>query len=305
MLRTVHDLCSKAGSPFLRTTAVLLIGFATLFLALGAPVFAQVTPGPRYRILIDASKDGGLWWFPQAGTFDVEQYHQGRAFADSLRQDGAEVVELGRGVKVTTDILRGFDLVIRVPVYFRYSASEALAYQYTVAGGTRLLILGGASANGDGIAEAFGLSFEKRSRFTSLKRWAVHPFNPNVDPGHDSVWSGLASVPPETVTLGWIDGLRERPAFGYLPYGQSYVFFTGQSITLHRPTQSIAKDLVDSIKRYSLTDLTMVPTTDIVTREKHLYEGPVLIAPQRNAYLPQPGKGEWRFDWDDVYGAES
>ena len=91
-----------------------------------------------------------------------------------------------------------------------------------------MLLLGGANANGDRIAEAFGLDFEKRSRFTSLKMWAVHPLNPDANPDHENVWSGLVNVPTGAVILGWMDDDREAPALGYLPYGQGYVVFTGQ-----------------------------------------------------------------------------
>ena len=34
------------------------------------------------RVLVDASKDGGVWWFPQGGSFDPDAYHQGKPLAD-------------------------------------------------------------------------------------------------------------------------------------------------------------------------------------------------------------------------------
>ncbi len=270
----------------------------------GHLAFGQSRPLEPYRILIDASKDGGLWWFPQAGHFDAEQPHQGKIFADSLRQDGAEVVELGRGETITTDRLRGFDLVIRVPAFFTYSPSEANAYRYIVAGGTRLLIIGGATPNPDRVAEAFGLKFEKRAHFSSLKRWVPHPFFPAFGEDSESAWSGVVGVPNEAVVLGWINNSKETPVQGYLPYGQGYVVFTGRAITLGRNGPSFSKALINSIAIFSLRDLMLMPTAEVVTAQVPLVGGPILIEPQSNSTLPQPGDGEWRFDWEDVPGSE-
>src|SRR3954453_17646048 len=49
-------------------------------------------------ILVDASKDGGTWWFPQAPPFfsDLAD-HQGKAIADYLRSVGYQIDELPRG----------------------------------------------------------------------------------------------------------------------------------------------------------------------------------------------------------------
>ena len=257
------------------------------------------------RILIDASKDGGLWWFPQAGHFDAEKPHQGKAFADSLRQDGAEVVELGRGETITTDRLKGFDVVIRVPTFFAYSPAEALAYKYSVAGGTRLLIIGGGSPNSDRVAEAFGLNFEKRTHFSSLKKSIAHPFFPNVGEHRDGVWSGIVKAPNDAVLLGWMNNSKETPVQGYLPYGQGYVVFTGRSITLERNGPSFSKGLIYSIAGHSLHDLTLVPSGEVVVAEEPSGAAPILIEPYLDSFLPQPGDGEWRFDWVDIPEADS
>ena len=56
-------------------------------------------------ILIDASHDGGVWWFPQANVFSSTKDHQGKALADYLRSKGFDVDELPRGTTVTSDIL--------------------------------------------------------------------------------------------------------------------------------------------------------------------------------------------------------
>ncbi len=54
--------------------------------------FSTVTGGPgcldpriKRHILIDASHDGGVWWFPQSGPFSPGAPHQGKALADHLR----------------------------------------------------------------------------------------------------------------------------------------------------------------------------------------------------------------------------
>jgi hypothetical protein len=258
-----------------------------------------------YRILIDASKDGGLWWFPQAGTFDAAQHHQGKPFADLLRRDGAEVVELGRGESITTDTLRGFDLVIRVPSFFPYSPAEALAYRYRVAGGMKLLVIGGGSKNRDILAESFGLYFENRTQFTSVKSWVRHPFTRSLDEFDEGVWSGLLHAPNEAVTLGWVNGSNDPPVLGYLPYGRGYVVFTGQAMKIGSADSSAAKDLVNSIIELPLYELRQLPRTDLIEVKAPVLGGPILVEPGNDSYLPEPGKGEWRFDWEDIPNAVS
>jgi len=56
------------------------------------------------KILVDASDDGGVWWYPQAGTFDSNLPHQGKALADYIRSLGCTVTELPTGSGLAYDV---------------------------------------------------------------------------------------------------------------------------------------------------------------------------------------------------------
>ena len=87
---------------------LLTFGLAVLLLN---PCLAQGQE-KKLRVLIDASKDGGLWWFPQGRNgFDSNTHHQGKALADLMRSKGWEVIELGRGEVITVDKLRDVGVV--------------------------------------------------------------------------------------------------------------------------------------------------------------------------------------------------
>src|SRR5262249_30671099 len=56
-------------------------------------------------ILVDASKDGGVWWWPQTPSngYSENRDHQGKPLADYLKKLGYEVDELPLGAIITTD----------------------------------------------------------------------------------------------------------------------------------------------------------------------------------------------------------
>lgn len=87
----------------------------------------NISPGDK--ILVDASKDGGVWWFPQAGSFDANQPHQGQGLANLLRSMGYEVDELPRDAVITDELLKGYSKIIRGPAFFQYSNEELEAYK--------------------------------------------------------------------------------------------------------------------------------------------------------------------------------
>lgn len=268
-------------------------------------VIGQSKSNKPLKILIDASKDGGLWWFPQGQTFDANLKHQGKAFADSLRRDGAEVIELTRGEVITSEKLAGVDLVIRIPAFFSYTADETIAYQESVAAGTKLILIGGSNPNNDAVAETFGVRFAKRTHFASVQSWIQHPFTEEINECCEHPWSSIAEVPKDSVILAWLSRENQTPVLGYLPYGRGYVVFVGQTLFLRQPLGSFSKNLINSVGRYSIDEVKQIPLTGVIHGQETLGIAPLLIEPLNNFIFPQPGAGKWRFDWEDIPNAKN
>jgi hypothetical protein len=287
---------------------VILTSLANVFLlafVISNSINAQNKTDKPLRILIDASKDGGLWWFPQVYPFDVEQNHQGKAFADSLRREGAEVIELPRGEIITLEKLREADVVIRVPAFFSYTTDEVIAYRESVAAGTRLLLIGSNTQNYDPIAESFGLRFEKYTHFASVQKWKKHPFTADIGECCELTWLSIVKAPKEAVFLASLNQSKEIPVLGYLPYGRGYVVFIGQALFFRRPDHSLSRNLIDALGHYSLGELQQLLATEVLLAEEPEGIAPRLIEPLHNSTFPQPGVSEWRFDWEDIPGAEN
>ena len=91
------------------------IRFWALYLLAQALLIPPTVRG-QPLVLVDASRDGGVWWFPQppAGTvtFDPNRDHQGKALADYLRSEGFQVTELPRPFTVSSELLLQFQFVI-------------------------------------------------------------------------------------------------------------------------------------------------------------------------------------------------
>jgi hypothetical protein len=266
---------------------------------------ANVVGQRSLRVLVDASKCGGLWWFPQGPTFDQAKHHQGKAFADFMRRKGWQVTELPRGEVITFDKLRDADIVIRPPAYFGYSAEEVMAYHQSVTAGTRLLLIGG-GANPDAVAQFFGLRFEPETRFAPVRRWIPHPFTQNID-SFSTAWTAISEAPAGAVVLAWLSREEDnpRPALGYLPYGNGYVVFMSQSLIEPGPSSAFNSNLVNALVRYRSEEIRQIPVGPPVVANESTGMPPVLLEPVAGATLPQPESADWRFDWDDVPGAKS
>lgn len=284
---------------------LLTSGFVVLLLILNPCLASGQGQSKRLRVLIDASKDGGLWWFPQGRTFDPKQGHQGKPLADLIRSKGWEVVELPRGEVITLDKLRDVDIVVRPPIYSDYSADEVVAYRDSVIGGTRLLLLGGGGANTDSLAAMFGLRFDSLSRFGSVRQWIPHPLSANVA-GQDLSWTSVSESPSGAVMLAWLNQAEAdpRPVLGYLPYGSGYVVFVGHAFISPDSNRSSFGSLISSLARYSVEELRQLPLPAPVVVAASLEVAPRLMEPVADATLPQPEAGEWRFDWEDAPGAK-
>lgn len=200
------------------------------------------------KILIDASHDGGGWWFPQyeATGFDPDQYHQGQDFANILRGKGFEVSELGRGKELTEEMFFGHYIVIRVGGFQAYTANELQVYTNLLDRGMNLVFFTDHKKYDavDELGDHLGLEFKGIANGT-ITTFAEHEITTNLESLSYIAGSVLmnANENPNIEVLGWL-GENEyadlnfndvqdenepvgAPVMGVLTYPNSRIFFIG------------------------------------------------------------------------------
>lgn len=208
---------------------------------------APSCPGARHgqRVLVDATHDGGVWWFPQAGPFDPGGPHQGKALADYFRGKGHEVVELGRGAVITDSLLSGFARVIRAGNYGSYRSAELSAYSWFVScPGTTLVLLGEFVRDGrqDDLASSFGLSLGGMVGGT-ITRFATHPLTTGARPVNYMVGSILSTPASSNVrVLGWLE--TGEAVMGVVEHATAKIFFMGDTNTMEQVPQPLTDNLL-------------------------------------------------------------
>jgi len=168
-------------------------------------------------ILIDASRDGGVWWYPQSsasGGFDPDQPHQGSALAAYLRERGHVVHELPRPHTITRSLLDSYEIVIRANAFSGYTSDEVAAYRGYVDGGGGLLLLSDHMrfAAPDQVGASFGIVFAGLTRGAQLlDSLEEHAISRGVGPLSYLVGSAIVAA-PESATIvgrltldGWAD----------------------------------------------------------------------------------------------------
>lgn len=151
--------------------------------AIAQPIIS--TPVPSTAILIDASKDGGTWWFPQSSRFSATDPHQGKQLADYLRSLGYTVNEIARGKSLTWAELKQYNKVIRVGGMGNYLPEEIAAYDSLLKSPASLLILTDHLKNfpNDALCVRLGLNF------SGAETGNVTQFIPHA------ITSGVSSLP--------------------------------------------------------------------------------------------------------------
>ena len=172
-------------------------------------VIVIATSGAQPMILVDASKGGGTWWFPQSGPYNADEPHQGKALADYLKSLNYAVIELPRNTSITTstELLTIFDIVIRASGFFGHSPEEIDAYHsYTNDGGGLLLLTDhGRFVETEALALSFGVSFEGVSRGENIiDMFETHPITAGVTSLFYGVGSGITDFPASVNVLGYL-----------------------------------------------------------------------------------------------------
>jgi hypothetical protein len=214
------------------------------------------------RILVDASHDGGVWWFPQSGRYDPDSNHQGKRLADYLRGKGFIVDELPRDTRIDSTILLKYDKVIRATQYTKYTKEELKAYKSFLAKPSSLMLVAEFIRPGqtDELAGMLGLILGGAASGYILK-FAEHSITENVNPFF--FWAGSVVLNPENkaiVPLGWLDhrefadlngnnifdtGEPKGPVvMGIVQHPTSKVFFIGDLNGIEHIPQPFTDNLV-------------------------------------------------------------
>jgi thiol-disulfide isomerase/thioredoxin len=226
--------------------SIVLLAFAQSTIA------AEGIEKSRGKIVVDASKDDGVWWFPQGeGRFDSAREHRGKRLADHLRSLGWEVEELRPGEDVSRRFA-GATLVIRAGFKGSYRPSEATAYRDFVTRGGGLVLLRGPVPPGeddaDAVARAFGITFGGRVRGLGFSHGS--PLQLGWNPLYFSIGYGsiVKRAPTAAIPLAYV-GEREL-AMGIVQHGKGKVFFASTILGfLHfRPESATMMDrLIDEV----------------------------------------------------------
>ena len=248
----------KPAATILSALAVLLLSCTKEQVALSPPdpwLSSLPKPAsnqpPSKSILVDASKDGGVWWFPQspATGFSATLPHQGMALAEYFRSQGYQVDELPRGEIITSQLLDKYSKVIRPSAFFKYSTEEIRAYTAFLNKSSSLLLVSDHMQNttNDELSASLGLVFEGAywGPITSIQTHAIT--------------SGVTSVPYNagSVLLNWdpskitVLGYLPRPgnettpaaAMGIVNHTSSRIFFIGDLNGIEQVPQPFISNL--------------------------------------------------------------
>jgi hypothetical protein len=221
------------------------------------------------RIVIDASHDGGVWWYPQSELtgFNPEKEHQGKVFADLLRDKGFKVDELGRSEKLKEEHFMGYYIVIRVNGFQTYTQDELEVYNKLIKRGMNLVFFTDHKKYdpADELGTVLGLEFRGMAS-GRVTKFTNHTITKNLTSLDYIAGSVLVNFDqnPDIQILGWLgekdfadlnlNGIKDTgepsapPVMGILNYPKSKIFFIGDANGLQVMPQPFINNLIDWMK---------------------------------------------------------
>lgn len=213
----------------------------------------QAPASTASTILIDATKDGGVWWYPQSGPdFSSSLPHQGKALTDYLVSLGFTTVAIPRGQSISWTMLKQYKKVVRVGGYGNYSQAEIAAYDSLLENGASLLLLQDHLQNfpNDNLSSHLGLNFQG-SVNGQVNSFISHTITSGISPFPYIAGSVIGNPDPSKMTiLGFVNGdpLVEQgnglAVMGILHHTRSKIFFLGDINGLEQVPQPFAGNLV-------------------------------------------------------------
>lgn len=210
----------------------------------GLPPMDTISNPGEKSILIDASKDGGVWWFPQGNSgFNATLPHQGKALADYFKFRGYKVDEVPRGTVITAELLNGYTNVIRAGGFGNYSSAELAAYESFLSRSNSLLLLQDHLSYfpNDALSMRLGLHFEGVV-FGILGTVTSHPVTQSTHTIPFNAGSFIKNYDPAIVTpLGYVN---ENIVMGELKHPTSRIFFISDINGIEAVPQPFTSDLM-------------------------------------------------------------
>ena len=206
-------------------------------------------PSPADKaILVDASRDGGVWWYPQAGPFSSIAPHQGKNLADYLRSLGYRVDELERGTVITSALLNNYSNVVRCGVFGNYTADEIAAYNSFLNRPSTALLLAQdfITSSNDQLSAQLGLNFEG-SHSGTVTSFASHIITNGVSSLPYIAGSYILNYDPTKVTvLGSVQLASGGMAavMGLVTHPNTRIFFIGDVNCLEQVSQPFSSNLI-------------------------------------------------------------
>jgi hypothetical protein len=203
--------------------------------------------GPSKKILVDASHDGGVWWYPQGGSYSANLPHQGKALADLLRSRGFTVDELPSYTLITDSILGQYDKVIRTGNYGNYPLSELQAYDHLLNRASSLFLISEFQqpAQVDQLAERLGINF-RGAYYGNVDSFSVHTITQGATPFYFNAGSAVSNTGtnPNIMVLGWLSHNSNLPVMGILNHPLSKIFFLGEINGIELLPQPLTNNII-------------------------------------------------------------
>ena len=203
--------------------------------------------GPGAQVLVDASRDGGIWWAPQVGPFDAAKPHAGTALANYIKHLGYSVKELEGGAVITKELLHQYKFVIRAGGDGGYSPSEMDAYSVFLKSNTALLFINGPQRNSlsDQLALFLGLQFEGSytGTITTFKGHSITAGVSSLDYTGGSVILKPDSNVVNSLAYFSNGAVHNATAMGILNYPGCHIVFLGDASALELVPQPLTDNL--------------------------------------------------------------
>ena len=198
------------------------------------------------NLLVDASHDGGAWWFPQVGTFNAQADHQGLMLANYWRNKGYRVDVVPRGVIITEELMKNYAVVVRAGGFGSYESSEIIAYDNALKRGITLILLSDHSAV-DKLGEEIGVTFSGKTSATSrIIKFSNHAIVNQVSGVKYIAGSFITNARSNAniLSLGWSDENSDYPVMALLKHPTSSIFALGDVNCLESTPQPFTDNLL-------------------------------------------------------------